>query len=121
MKNFLFAINLSIAIDTSYAKELSNLAKSYINNAKYIDCNDRFIFKLAIFYDICFKANFLPNANMKKFFTMFKSLALNKYSLNISISGTIINSNWARYLIRKKWIKWNKTLNEIDETRLGVR
>lgn len=59
VKNLLFAINLSVAIGTGYNRKLTNLAKISINNAKYISCNNSFIFKLTIFQDICLKANVL--------------------------------------------------------------
>lgn len=36
----------------SYSKKLSNLVKIYTEDIKYYGCNNSFIFKLAIFYNI---------------------------------------------------------------------
>ena len=52
---------------------------------------------------------------------MFKGLNLDNYFSNIDISDTIINSDQVRYSIRIKWIKWNKTKDEIDKARIGIR
>lgn len=93
VENLPSAINSQAAIDTGHSKKLSNLAKIYTDNAKYSGCNDSFIFKLAIFYDICFRANVLPKAKMKAFPSMLKGPALNNYPSNIGISDTIMNSN----------------------------
>lgn len=93
IKNVLFAINPLVAISISHGRKLSNLAKTYINNAKYSGYNNSFVFKLAIFYVIGFKANLLIETKMKKFLTMLKSLVLDKYASNIGINGIVINSN----------------------------
>jgi hypothetical protein len=37
----------------TYGRELANLAKLYINEAKYSGDNDNFDFKLTIFTDLC--------------------------------------------------------------------
>lgn len=82
-----------ITISTSQKKELSNLAKIYTNNSKYNGRNNSFIFKLALFVNICSQANILPKANIKNFFTMLKNLALDFYYLNISTNTVIIKFN----------------------------
>lgn len=56
IKNLLFSIKLPAAISTSQNR---NLAKIYTNAIKYSNCNNSFIFVLAIFYNICFKADIL--------------------------------------------------------------
>ena len=105
---------------TGYGRELSNLAKIYTNDAKYSGRNDSFTFKLAIFHDICSRADVPPEAKMKAFPTMLKGPAIDNYSSNIGISGTVMNSDQIRYSIRRKWMKWDKTKDEMDETRIGV-
>ena len=75
----------------SYSRELSNLAKVYIDNKKYSGCNNSFIFKLTIFHNICLKANILFKVKMKTFSTMFKGLTLDYYYSNISISAVTMN------------------------------
>lgn len=75
-----FTSQLSTAmVNTSiyYSKKLSNLVKIPINNAKYNGRNDSFIFKLAIFHDICLRVDVLPKAKIEIFFTILKDLALN--------------------------------------------
>ena len=117
------AINPPAAMSTTstgYVGELSNLAKIYTNDAKYSGRNGSFTFRLAIFHDICSRADVPPEAKIKAFPTMLKGLALDYYSSNISISGTAMNSNQVRYSIRMKWMKWDKTKDEMDETRIGV-
>lgn len=92
--NLLSANKLVAAIitsNTSYGKELSNLAKIYITNTKYSGCNNSFIFKLAIFRDIYLRANVLTKSKMKLFPTLFKSLVLDYYYSIISISTVTIN------------------------------
>lgn len=91
-------LNISIA----YNRKLSNLAKIYINDAKYSGHNDSFTFKLAIFYNICSKTNILFKVKIKKVSKILKGLALENCPSNISISSTFINSDQIRYLIRKK-------------------
>lgn len=83
----------SITINIGHGKELFNLAKIYTNNTKYCGGNNSFTFKLAVFHDICFRADGLPKAKIKAFLTMFKGLGLDNYLLNIGISSTIIYSN----------------------------
>ena len=74
-----------------YGRKLSNLAKIYINNAKHIGCNNSFTFKLAIFDDICSKADVLPETKIKVFLIILKGLVLNYYYSNISISAITLN------------------------------
>ena len=87
--------SLAAMVTTSigHSRELSNLAEIYRDKAKYSSCNDSFIFPLVIFYDIYSSADVSLEAKMKEIPTMFKSLALDYYSSNISINGTAINSN----------------------------
>lgn len=94
VQNFLYTISpLAIIITTStgYNKKLLNLAKIYTDDAKYSDYNNSFIFKLAMFHDICFKADILLEVKMNIFPIILKGLALNIYFLNIGISNIIIN------------------------------
>ena len=71
-------------MSTRYSKELSYLAKIYTDNRKYIGRNDSFIFKLAIFHNICLRVDVSLEVKMKVFPTMLKSLALDYYYSNIS-------------------------------------
>lgn len=73
-----------MTISIGYNKKLLNLAKIHTEKIKYSGRNNSFIFKLAIFYDICLKADVSSNTNMKVFFTMLKGLALYYYYSNIS-------------------------------------
>lgn len=91
---------LNTSVD--YGKKLSNLAKIGIDNAKYSSRNNSFTFKLAIFQDICWRADILPEAKMKAFFTMLKNPTLNNYLSNIGISDIIMNSNQVCYSIIRK-------------------
>ena len=109
-----------ITTSIEHGREILNLAKIYTDDAKYSGHNNSFTFKLAIFHDICSRADVPPEAKMKAFPTMLKGPALANYSSNIDISGTAMNSNQVRYSIRRKWIKWDKTQDEMDETRIGV-
>ena len=89
-----FASHLLTAIVTTiigHSRELLNLAKIYVNNAKYYSYNDSFIFKLTIFHDVCLKADILPKVKIKIFLTIFKSLAPDYYYSNISISTITMN------------------------------
>ena len=61
----------------------------YTEEAKYSGRNDSFTFKLAIFHDICSRADVPPEAKMKAFPTMLKGLALDYYYSNISTSGAM--------------------------------
>lgn len=56
IKNLLFSIKLPVAISTNQNK---NLAKIYTNAIKYSNYNNTFTFILAMFYNICFKADIL--------------------------------------------------------------
>lgn len=116
------AINPLAAMSTTstgYCRELSNLAKTYTNDAKYSGCNDSFTFKLAILHDIYSRAGVPPKAKMQAFPTMLKGPALDKYPSNISISGNVMNSDQIRYSIRRKCMKYDKTKDNMDETRIG--
>lgn len=101
---------LAITIITSigYNRKLLNLVKIYTNNGKYSSHNNNFIFKLAIFYNISLRVDVLSKVKIKIFFTMLKSLTLDYYYLNISISGIIMNFNQVYYLI-----KIRRKINEI--------
>lgn len=81
----------TITISIGYGRELSNLAKFYTDDIKYNSCNNSFTFKLAIFYNICVRANVLHEAKMKVFSTMLKGLALDYYYLNISTNTVTMN------------------------------
>lgn len=106
--------------NTGYNRKLLNLTKIYTNDAKYSNHNHSLTFRLAIFYDICFRANVLPEVKIKTFHIIFKSPILDYYSSNISINSTDINSIQVCYLTRMKLMKWDKTKNKIDETKIGV-
>ena len=86
-----YTIPAMLNTSTGYGRELSNLAKIYIDNAKYSGRNDSFTFKLAIFHNICLRADVPPKAKMKAFPIMFKGLALDYYYSNISISAVAMN------------------------------
>lgn len=45
-----------IPISIGLRKKLLNLVKIYIDKKKYSNCNNSFIFKLAIFHNICVKS-----------------------------------------------------------------
>lgn len=100
-----YSITAMLNTSISHGRKLLNLAKIYIDSAKYSGRNNIFTFKLAIFHDICSKSDVLPKAKIKVFFIMLKSLALDYYYSNISISGIVINFNQLCYLIRIRWIK----------------
>lgn len=74
-----------------HGRELSNLAKIYSDDAKYSGCNDSYIFKLAIFHNICLRADVLPEAKIKAFPTMLKGLALDYYYFNMTTSAVALN------------------------------
>lgn len=82
-----------ITTSIGHDKKLSNLAKIYINNAKYSGHNNSFIFKLAIFYDIYLRADVLFKAKIKLFSTMLKDPILANYFSIININSIAINSN----------------------------
>ena len=86
-----YTIPTILMTSLGHGRELSNLAKIYTNNKKYSDRNDSFIFKLAIFHNICLRADVLPETKMKAFPTMLKGLVLDYYYSNISIYAIVIN------------------------------
>ena len=100
------------------SKKLSNLAKIYTNDAKYSGRNNSFTFKLTIFHNICSRADIPLKAKMKAFPIMLKSLALNYYYSNISVSIVTINFDQVCNFIRNYFkgaeykqsvfLKWNK-------------
>lgn len=79
IENLLSIINSLTKIGTGYNRKLSNLMKIYNDNIKYSGYNNSFIFKLAIFHNICFKTNVLLKRKMKVFSIILKNLALNNY------------------------------------------
>lgn len=95
-----YTILAMLNISTGHGKELSNLAKIFTNNAKYSGHNNSFTFQLIIFHDICLRVDVLPKTKIKAFLTMFKSLALNYYYSNISISIIAMNFNQVCNFIR---------------------
>lgn len=98
----LFANNLlatMITTNIGHSKDLSYIAKIYINMTKYSNYNDSFILKLVIFDNICSKVDFLSKANMKLFLIMLKTLALDYYYSYISNSDITINFYQVYYLI----------------------
>lgn len=105
----------------NYDKKLLNLPKICTNKVKYSSWNDTFILELTIIHDICSVTDILPKAKIKAFFTIFKDLVPNNSSLNIDISNIIMNFDQVYYLIRKIYIKWDKTQNKINETCIEVR
>jgi hypothetical protein len=62
------------------------IIKMYIEESKYGGNGDSFNFKLAIFYNICRRANIPYKAKAKAFPTMLKGLALNFFYLNNTIN-----------------------------------
>lgn len=99
-----------VTTSISHGKKLSDLAKIYTKDVKYSNSNDSFTFKLAIFYNICSKADVLSKTKMKAFFTMLKSLALDYYYSNISISVVAIN-------LTKSGILLKITLKELNTSK----
>lgn len=83
-----------------HCRELSNLVKIYINDAKYSNRNDSFIFKSAIFYNIFLTADIQFKVKIKAFSIIFKGLALDYYYVNISISVIALNFAHVYDLIR---------------------
>jgi hypothetical protein len=73
-----------IRIESDYKKELANLAKLYINEAKYSDENDSLVYKLTIFHDMCDRVDVSQLAKQKAFLTMLKDLILDYYYSNMS-------------------------------------
>ena len=108
---------ITVTTTIGHGRKLSNLAKIYTNKAKYSGRNDSFTFKLAIFHDICSRANVPPEAKIKAFSTMLKGLALDYYYSNISTSGTMnfdqVCNSIRNYFERAEYkqsvlSKWNK-------------
>lgn len=103
---------------TSHSRKLSNLAKIYTNIGKYSDRNDRFISKLAIFYDICLNADVILEAKAKALLAMHKNLALNFYNSNMSMSVVAMNFDHVYNSIKNDFeedkynqsvfLKWNR-------------
>jgi hypothetical protein len=77
-------------IESEHEKKLANLAKLYINEAKYNNENDSFSFKLTIFHDMCDRANVLQSAKLKAFSIMLKNLTFNYYYSNMFINIIIV-------------------------------
>lgn len=71
-------------------------------------------------HNICFNTDVLPKAKMKACLIILKGSALDNYLSKIGISDTIINSNEVCYSMSKKWIRWNKTQNEMDDTKIKI-
>ena len=69
-----------------YGRELGIMIKIYTEESKYRGNRNSFNFKLAIFYDICGRADVLYKAKAKAFPIMLKSLVLNFYYLNNTIN-----------------------------------
>jgi negative regulator of genetic competence, sporulation and motility len=68
---------------SKYDRELVNLTKLYLDEAKYSEKNDNFLFKLIMFNDMCDRVDVSFEAKLKAFFTMLKKLALNYYYANM--------------------------------------
>ena len=69
-----------------YRQELNIIIKIYTEESKYRNNRDSFDFKLAIFYNICRRANILYKAKVKAFPIMLKGLTLNFFYLNNTIN-----------------------------------
>lgn len=78
-------------ISIEHGRKLSNLVKIYIDNIRYNGCNDSFTFKLAIFYNICSRADISSEVKIKAFPIMLKGLALDYYYSNINTNFVIMN------------------------------
>ncbi len=99
----------------------------YTKESKYNGENNNFTFKLAIFNDICSKANLFFEAYMKAFLTMLKDLTLDYDYSNIGITSLTMDFNQVYYLIQayfenvkyKKNIlfKWNSITLQLTMTR----
>lgn len=81
-------LNSNTLSSQGHGRELANLAKIYIDKAKYNSKNNSFSFKFVIFYNICAKTDVSQEILLKTFPIMLTNLALNYYYLNISISIT---------------------------------
>src|SRR6266567_1025263 len=62
-----------------WGKEISNVAKIYIEELKYNSTNGSFNYKLTIFYNIYNQSNVLQKAYNKALLIMLTGLALNQY------------------------------------------
>ena len=69
-----------------YGRELSTMIKMYTEESKYGGDGDSFDFKLAIFHDICGRADVPHKAKAKAFPTMLKGLALDFFYSNNTIN-----------------------------------
>lgn len=78
-------------LNIGYSRKLSNLAKTYTKNAKYSGRNNHFTFKLAIFYDICIRADIPPETKIKTFLTILKNLILDYYYYNIITNAVTLD------------------------------
>ena len=87
VQNYIFAINLPSETNTGHGRQLSNLAKMYTKEAKYSSCNKSFTFKLAIFQDICSKADVPLEIKVKTLSTIYRGLTFDYYYSNISAGG----------------------------------
>lgn len=94
-----------VTTSIGHSRKLLNLAKIYTNDEKYRGRNDNFILKLAIFYNICLKADVPPEPKMKTFPTMLNDLALYYYYSNISINAVDMNFNQVCNFIRNYFEK----------------
>jgi hypothetical protein len=77
-------------IAKTYSKELANLAKLYIDEAKYSNENNNFDFKLIIFIDLCQKANIPRQEFSQAYSTMLCGLALDHYYTNLKLYATTL-------------------------------
>ncbi|SLM40544.1 hypothetical protein LPUS_11364 [Lasallia pustulata] len=83
-----------------YGRELSNLAKMYMEESKYSGENNNFDFKLTVFHNICSRADVSEEAKARAFPTMLYGLALNYYYSNIVNSTQITTLNNICHLIQ---------------------
>ena len=80
-------------IAKTYSKELANLAKLYINKAKYSSKNNNFNFKLTIFIDLYQKANIPKQEFSQAYSTILYSLALDHYYINLKSNPLSVSFN----------------------------
>jgi hypothetical protein len=64
---------------STFGKELANLAKMYTDESKYSGENDNFDYKLVIFHDICSRVDIPDSIKAKAYPTMLRGLALDHY------------------------------------------
>lgn len=67
---FLVSLNNYTLSSQRHGRELANLIKIYIDEAKFNSENNNFTFKSTIFYDICSKANICHKIELKTFIMM---------------------------------------------------